>query len=565
MSGLEIVGVILGTLPLVVSAVEQYANGVYTTKRIFDYDKQAKRAFTRFRTEQAVCKNQLLQLLPSGSTGIVGIRSQSEGIEDLWKNPDIGHAIRTRLKGNYAIFVDMAQEVFGFMKAIMEILGVTLDKVLSGAESKMMKKIKFALKRGELRDLFEDLERTVRSLITLSKQALELETTAVFASKYRRPEFSVVRDCAEGVYSILQRGWEYDCRVPHTVSLRLEARTNDHSFDDDDDLRKSLKFRVIFSHTHGETPDEKSSWHWKETDVQLIDHDRSDKSEGEASSVLQEPISKKGSKKSVRFTPEAKEMIALQEPIFHPTMKPIQDLCKSIGNLQEENRTGCFGFLIDAEKKRRCSIYSLPAKGINQEPWSVVSLASMLRRITRSDRLNIAFIVASSVLQLYRTPWLDETWGKEDIWFMQRPGGQVDPAPFVSRQFSTPQGTRDDALRCTNVARNKLVRNPWLFALGVLLIELCYGMSIEDLGTSEDGGSEGGVASSEFFTALRIAQDDGIYTEAGERYGDAVRRCIHCDFDQRVTNLDAEEFRQAVYDRVIASLEADWKQFRAIA
>lgn len=41
----------------------------------------------------------------------------------------------------------------------------------------------------------------------------------------------------------------------------------------------------------------------------------------------------------------------------------------------------------------------------------------------------------------------------------------------------------------------------------------------------------------------------------GNRYGDAVRRCICCEFDQRDTSLNNERFREAVYRGVIAPLE----------
>ncbi|KAF2803298.1 uncharacterized protein BDZ99DRAFT_482153 [Mytilinidion resinicola] len=399
-------------------------------------------------------------LLPSGSTEIAGVRSQIEGIEDLWKHPDVENTIRMGLKGDYDVFIAIVQEMIGFMKEIMEILGVSENSKL-----KQHMKIKFALRKGELKDHFEDLERTSRSLSRLSKQALELEATAVFASKYQRPDLNVVRECAEG--------------------------------------------------------------------------------EGGVAKEVQERESKKRRKKGVRFAAEAKEMISsIQEPTFHSTPGPIQDLCMSIGGLQKEQRIGCFGFLMDAEKKRKCSIYSVPS--------------AMMK-------LNIALIVAPSVLQLYQTPWLDETWGKEDILFMQRPGGEVILAPFVSRQFSTAPSTRDGTTRCTNIARNRLVRNTWLFALGVLLIVLCYGRSLEDLRIPEDGGDDSGVANWDLFAAFRLRKDEGIFSEAGGRYGDAVRRCIRCDFEQRVTDLDTKEFRVTVYDRAIVSLEEDWRQFRAIA
>ena len=53
-------------------------------------------------------------------------------------------------------------------------------------------------------------------------------------------------------------------------------------------------------------------------------------------------------------------------------------------------------------------------------------------------------------------------------------------------------------------------------------------------------------------TATRLLE--GVYREAGNRYGDAVRRCVHCDFNQRKTDLGDKGFRQAIYDGAVVSI-----------
>jgi hypothetical protein len=72
-------------------------------------------------------------------------------------------------------------------------------------------------------------------------------------------------------------------------------------------------------------------------------------------------------KKGVRFSAETATMTSQAEgPPFHLVvslsgLKPIEDLCKSIQIRQTEQRIGCFGFLVDAEWRGNCSIYSLPS------------------------------------------------------------------------------------------------------------------------------------------------------------------------------------------------------------
>lgn len=46
-----------------------------------------------------------------------------------------------------------------------------------------------------------------------------------------------------------------------------------------------------------------------------------------------------------------------------------------------------------------------------------------------------------------------------------------------------------------------------------------------------------------------------------DEYGDAVRCCIHCEFDQRKASLDVEAFRKSFYQGVVQPLEDDWTDF----
>ena len=51
----------------------------------------------------------------------------------------------------------------------------------------------------------------------------------------------------------------------------------------------------------------------------------------------------------------------------------------------------------------------------------------------------------------------------------------------------------------------------------------------------EDGPDASGFMSG-WNTADRLVEE--LYSEAGAKYSDAVRRCIRCDFDRRATSLD---------------------------
>jgi hypothetical protein len=109
------------------------------------------------------------------------------------------------------------------------------------------------------------------------------------------------------------------------------------------------------------------------------------------------------------------------------------------------------------------------------------------------------------------------------------------------------------------------IQNLAVFALGIVLIELCFGQAIALLRTSEDvdsAGSHSGIYA-DYTTATRLLKSGFVMEEAGMRYESVVRCCIHCTLDPRIRNhdLNDDDFRQAVYDYVVVQLEDELREF----
>ena len=67
MSGFEVAGVVLGSLPLIISALEHYAEGIATAKRFWRYKTELRSLILQVNTERGIFINTLEQLL----TGIM--------------------------------------------------------------------------------------------------------------------------------------------------------------------------------------------------------------------------------------------------------------------------------------------------------------------------------------------------------------------------------------------------------------------------------------------------------------------------------------------------------------
>ena len=231
-------------------------------------------------------------------------------------------------------------------------------------------------------------------------------------------------------------------------------------------------------------------------------------------------------------------------------------------DFQNTSTSSCLGFLVD-ELSRKHEVYpaSNPLIFGSQDlaPLRQHLSAQSHIKLSRRDKLHLAVIIASSVLQLYETPWLQATWSSDDIFFGQPEKKLMHERVFVSKFTTDDRQAQQSGARLH--ATLPLVPNDSIFALGILLIELCLSASLAELRKPEDVTAAGGTvnAVSDFITATRLIDD--VYQEGGSRYGSAVRRCIRCEFDQRRSNLDDDGFRQAVYMGVVKVLEEDLESF----
>jgi hypothetical protein len=103
-------------------------------------------------------------------------------------------------------------------------------------------------------------------------------------------------------------------------------------------------------------------------------------------------------------------------------------------------------------------------------------------------------------------------------------------------------------------------RNHGVFLLGVSLIEVYFHKRLHDMYIPADLDSEGNVTEE----TPHLALERLIYKvrgKAGDRYGNAFRRCIQCQFDQWYDDINNSDFRQAFYQKVVVPLEENWAAF----
>lgn len=120
MSGLEVVGVVLGVLPMVLKSLNFYIEGVDALRLYASYKRELRTLHSRISAEHLLFCDVLEKLLD-------GILSPAD-IEPLiacplgeaWNSPHVKHRIKARLQNSYIVYMAIMTNIYQAVKGIME-------------------------------------------------------------------------------------------------------------------------------------------------------------------------------------------------------------------------------------------------------------------------------------------------------------------------------------------------------------------------------------------------------------------------------------------------------------
>ncbi|KAJ8064827.1 hypothetical protein OCU04_007135 [Sclerotinia nivalis] len=255
---------------------------------------------------------------------------------------------------------------------------------------------------------------------------------------------------------------------------------------------------------------------------------------------------------------------SLTPPIPSSTAAPclndvkIDDLCMAV--YKSSGKSNCYlGYLPDEHQNYhefRCPEDNPTACVSDEEKF--ISLETILSRpkhfspLTRYERYKIAYILASSLLQLQNAPWLDTNLQKSHILFPCDWNNHkiVIDQPYLPQSFlstkcqSTPPGHTPKVNSTTVVKKS-------LNDLGIVLLELCFGQRIEEQSIREDFLVDGKEhANTNYLTALEWT--DAV-CEQEPALEHVIKCCMFCIFEEKAS-WDNQRFIQAVYASVVEPL-----------
>ncbi|KAL2675764.1 hypothetical protein Neosp_011955 [[Neocosmospora] mangrovei] len=586
MSGFEVAGIVLGTLPLVVTALEAYSN--------FLRDWGKAPAELRSLNRQLSTERLISDVVPQ--------RDVEPMLQDpfgpLWQGKETNDRIRQRLWDSYGPFEDTVKEVEEALDSVMQRLRIDVspsgkvrkrvssDELLTDTiqvewvERKMVtrdfKKLLYRLNRKDYQEALQTISMGVTSIERLAQQSVELEPRRRKHSRCK--VFNVLRDLSTSIYRALCSS--ILCTDSHDVSLELATRFIEigHGLDDEK-IVQDAQFKVAISFEVNQGPARKRVW--DEVNIKTT-----------SAPIAEPPVppvvaAKKKNRKRVSFgIDRALSRLRLTGPVTDakPNLKtamalfnrPVTDiafmktaeasnttsiapvnLCLALRNAHGE-RPDCYGRLIDREcGHRHFQVYPLGA-AINSDSWSIVTLEEVLEGkkglrplISLAEKVRLALAIASSVLQLSKTPWLPEPLTRKNVHFFKRGDSLSYERPFLQKKL--PECSAKYPSNGSESESCSFSNNPTLFALGMLLLEIILGSSLDQLWQADDEGPDG--ESDSLIRDLIIANRmlEQRVSLINPAYKAVVERCIGCTESK---GLDEEDFRQTVYNGVVMELEA---------
>ncbi|GKU08643.1 unnamed protein product [Fusarium langsethiae] len=570
MSGFEVAGVVLGSLPLVISVLEHYKNGVSLIQRYRRYERELQRLIRNLETEQVKLQNFCEKLLD----GIIPPSLIDAMVEnprgDLWVKEEIQKAIRARLWKSWDVFEGNLRDIQTTTEEMYDKLGYGSQTSWSDMTlaTKELKRIAFALSRSAYSEQLTTIRDGITNLESLATMSIELEPKRRVRSRVKI--LSALRGVISSIYRAIESNLK--CGREHHVSMRLSGSTDRPGYSEEDEIIRDHHTDLLLAHhqLEDDTPQslKAGSHQWEGRLLRVVPNLQRTAQISVASSIPTSVGAKqRKNSRSVRFsmslftssttitettassvTSGIASLSMGSAAVTSPDILPCLDLCReakpSIGPI-------CLGAIEDnvAGQTRTYNVYS-SAVFSPEVQCSTISLYEVLHikddyhLFTYKQRLQLAVFIATSVLHLYKTSWMPELPRSQNIVFVKT-RDVVD----YSKAFLKAEET------CENDGgRNAMIPTPKLLPIGVLLIELIKGQRIDSLRSAKEVLGSKLSALSDFMTAQRLVDE---ICQASSTYGSAVRRCLDVGFKAQACDVQSEDFQHNFYSGIVALLEED--------
>ncbi|KAK3347626.1 hypothetical protein B0H65DRAFT_570645 [Neurospora tetraspora] len=523
------------------------------------YKRELRILKTGLKTEHVKLQNVCEKLLMGIAQPPIIEQMIENPFGPLWKeaeNPEIYHKIRRRLWRAAPIFEENVKDMSRALEELQEKLNIGPDGQLRPEKQgvsfrKELKRLLFALNKSVYLELLTRIRDGVSSLEALTSQNSDLEPERNKRSNGRL--YRLMSSLSGGIYHALCTAMcACQCPTSHLLGLKLSSPPHTSVIPDDEDKtvvrNLSMKLAVSDQDIAHEKLDRQvwSSFMVKPSSrlpqcqvstcqqpTALVEPEHPTKRARKTVgfSFSEKPTTKRHgllsrSSREVEVTSSSRsstQTLTLEVTSTKPEASNediIVDLCETLRQLPNLQGSRCCGHITgptatDTTGMERYGLYALgrlrPSDGSGK--CSFVSLYEVLTdKLTApshfydEDRLRLAYILASSVLQLAGTPWLTSKVTTKDIFLIRCNGTTHFQEAFVIKQLPEPSDPMQlDARSPQGLAG--IHQNQGMLSLGIILIEIMLGTPFDtfrESHTKQHGPSTLGSFFSDYETAITL-------------------------------------------------------------
>lgn len=420
----------------------------------------------------------------------------------------------------------------------------------------------FRLNRKDFKDWTDSISRAISDLESLIRGNIALESYRQTRSSGKA--INILRDLSLSLHRALGSSSPCSCSSTHDISLSLSSKITDAIYGDEDEaIMNRTNFCVAISFKTTENPALESKKHWGEVSITptttpiqpaslgeppVLHASKTRASSATATSQSHEILKGEAPAKiTQRLEVTAAIVIETPSGAVNATISPPLSLCVALSG-PRPTQSASYGQLVDFEGPKYCFNVFPKVSSIGTNPWSVITLHDVLKQkpglkplLWLEEKIRLAVAVAFSFLQLGKTPWLPGPLTKQELHFFNRDGCVTYRDLFLSTSLSLAESS-GNSTRHTNA----------LFALGILLLEIILGSSLEQLREPKEKtdipGDHFGIIR-DSITASRLLRDRVALINP--EYKTVIERCISC----APGDLSEEGVREKVYSGVVWELE----------
>ncbi|KAK6510261.1 hypothetical protein TWF481_004978 [Arthrobotrys musiformis] len=574
MSGFEVVGVVLGSIPLLISALEHYSDGLAAIGNMKQYEHAFKDLLAQFIGAASLYYDNCETILSSGLTSdrVNGLLKTRDG--SLWRERDVQDLMRLKLGANFRTYVNISTALEGKIQKLARRLKlgddfrprwVAPDGTIDEKLQRKLLKSGFARITGGIKipSLQRDVESIVRDFYFLEKfqtKALLIEPQRIEKRHQNvTNSWGKLSERARLLFeSLNSQFYGCGCRCVHQADLELRIPTK--PVEEFEWNKEPMVFEFSVS---GATPYPNAMpWSWRGIEIEAEESDLQP-----MMGTMGAPVVRPGPMPYIPPLPLPPNHMA---PIPNPPhfQARVDDLCKALSLIRLSTPKSYLGFLESQRWKHH--VYCSNTIRSNSHP-SGYSLEYLLYSVrignawrsgvfTPRERALVALTMAYAVLQFHSTEWLPKDWGIKDVFVRQENARapQINTI-YLSRKFDN---------ITTPPARRKMpwIRNEIIYSLALALLEIIYCQPISSMvqqAIQNGSVSTAGLpdpAARELEVAAELANDLSFERRGmvSASFAAVTQICLWCDFQDRTNDLGDPNFRQRFYAMVIEPLAEEY-------